>query len=84
MDPISTALTSAWLSAVHRARSPAYQHFVQQVPEAKPPRAGRTLSDVIESALQDAGVKPAKKSAEPATDTKSEARTSTHQVDRLV
>jgi hypothetical protein len=54
----TTALTDAWLSAVFRARSPAYQHYVEQVPQAKAPRTERTLSDTILSALQDEGVKP--------------------------
>jgi len=54
----TTALTNAWLAAVYRARSPAYQHFIQEVPQAKPSRVDRTLSDAIESGLQDAGAKP--------------------------
>ncbi|HEY4920113.1 MAG TPA: hypothetical protein VII40_08430 [Xanthobacteraceae bacterium] len=54
----TTALTTAWLGAVFNARSAAYQNFVQQVPQAKPSPADRTLSDTIESALQDAGAKP--------------------------
>jgi hypothetical protein len=58
MDTISTALTSAWLGAVQRVRSAAYQHFVQQVPQAKPARPDRKLTDVIENALQAAGAKP--------------------------
>jgi hypothetical protein len=54
----TTALTTAWLGAVFNARSAAYQNFVQQVPQAKPSRTDRTLSDAIESGLQDAGAKP--------------------------
>jgi hypothetical protein len=54
----TTTLTTAWLGAVFRARSAAYQDFVQQVPQAKPARTDRTLSDAIESGLQDAGAKP--------------------------
>jgi hypothetical protein len=54
----TTALTTAWLGAVYRTRSAAYQHFVEQVPQAKPLRADRTLSDAIESGLKDAGAKP--------------------------
>jgi hypothetical protein len=54
----TTALTTAWLDAVFRARSAAYQHFVEEVPQAKPSRVDRTLSDAIESGLQDAGAKP--------------------------
>jgi hypothetical protein len=52
------ALTTDWLDAVRRVRSTSYQHFVQQVPQAKAPRSERTLTDAIESALQDAGAKP--------------------------
>lgn len=54
----TTALTNAWLDAVYRARSAAYQNYVEQVPQAKAPRTDRTLSDTILSALQDDGVKP--------------------------
>jgi hypothetical protein len=54
----TTVLTTAWLDAVYRARSAAYQHYEQQVPQSKPPRTDRTLTDAIESALQDDGVKP--------------------------
>jgi len=54
----TTALTTAWLGAVFRARSAAYRHFIQEVPQAKPSRADRTLSDAIEAGLQDAGAKP--------------------------
>ena len=52
------ALTTDWLDAVRRVRSASYQHFVQQVPHAKAPRTDRTLTDVIESGLHDAGAKP--------------------------
>ena len=54
----TTALTNAWLDAVYRARSAAYQNYVEQVPQAKAPRTDRTLGDTILSALQDDGVKP--------------------------
>ena len=47
MDTISTALTTAWLDAVRRARSASYQHFVQQVPQAKPPRTDRTRAVIV-------------------------------------
>jgi hypothetical protein len=45
MDPISTALTNAWLSAVVRLRAP---------PTDLPPRAGppQTLTDAIEDGLR--------------------------------
>jgi hypothetical protein len=86
MDTISTALTSAWLGAVQRVRSAAYQRFVQEVPQAKPARPDRKLTDVIESALQDAGAKPLQP---PATVTDSQATVSASdavgpRVDRLV
>jgi len=54
----TTALTTAWLDAVYRSRSAAYQHFIREVPQAKPSRADRTLTDAIESGLEDAGAKP--------------------------
>jgi hypothetical protein len=54
----TTALTTAWLGAVFRVRSAAYQHFIEQVPQAQPPRTDRTLGDAIESGLKDAGAKP--------------------------
>ena len=83
MDTISTALTTAWLDAVFRARSADYQNFIQQVPQAKPSRSDRTLSDAIESGLQDAGAKPLQiiNQLEPAAG--SAAAVATH-VDRLV
>jgi hypothetical protein len=80
----TTALTHAWLDAVYRARSPAYQHFIQQVPQGKPSRADRTLSDAIESGLQDAGVKPLPTTDQVQPASASEATSaSTAHVDRL-
>jgi hypothetical protein len=48
MDPISAALTNAWLLAVARLRAPATD---------MPPRTGppQTLTDVIENGLRHAG-----------------------------
>ena len=45
MDPISTALTNAWLSAVVRLRAP---------PTDLPPRGGppQTLTEAMEDALR--------------------------------
>jgi hypothetical protein len=83
MDTISTALTTAWLDAVRRSQSAAYQNFLQQVPQAKAPRTDRTLSDVIESALQDAGAKPAQPSG-ATTAVGAASPTSTRIVDRSV
>jgi hypothetical protein len=54
----SIALTTNWLDAVRRVRSADWQNYVQQVPQAKPSRQDRTLTDTIEAALQDAAVKP--------------------------
>jgi hypothetical protein len=88
MDTISTALTTAWLDAVHRVRSAAYQHFVQQVPQAKPSRSDRNLTDVIASALQDDGAKPVQAAgpvtASKATDPSDLDAPSASRVDRLV
>jgi hypothetical protein len=49
MDPISAALTNAWLEAVLRLRAPATD---------VPPRTGppQTLTDVIEDGLRHDGV----------------------------
>jgi hypothetical protein len=49
MDAISTALTTAWLEAVHRVQS-------AQSPVPKAAAAEQTLTDVIESGLRHGGV----------------------------
>jgi hypothetical protein len=49
MDAISTALTTAWLEAVHRVQS-------TQSPVPKVAPAEQTLADVIESGLRHGGV----------------------------
>jgi hypothetical protein len=49
MDAISTALTTAWLEAVHRVQSAQ-----SPVPRVAP--AEQTLADVIESGLRHGGV----------------------------
>jgi hypothetical protein len=54
----TSALTTAWLDAVYRTRSAAYQNYVDQVPQTKQSRADRTLTDTIESVLKDGGAKP--------------------------
>jgi hypothetical protein len=74
----TAALTHAWLDAVYRARSPAYQHFIQEVPQAKPSRTDRTLSDAIESGLQDAGAKPLSTVDQVQPASASEATAATH------
>jgi hypothetical protein len=78
----STALTTAWLDAAFRVRSAAYQDFVQQVPQAKAPRTDRTLTDTIESALQDAGAKPLP-TINPAAPSEEGSATADQHVDRL-
>jgi hypothetical protein len=49
MDAISTALTTAWLEAVHRVQS-------AQSPVPKVTPEERTLTDVIESGLRHGGI----------------------------
>jgi hypothetical protein len=81
MDTISTAFTAAWLDAVHRAQSASYQHFVQQVPQSKPPVIDRTLTDVIESGIEHGGARPPQQVngvVNPADN-----QPTTHRVDRL-
>jgi hypothetical protein len=58
MDPVSTALTAAWLDAVRRVQSDSVQRLEAIMPEAKPSRAERTLTDVIASGLQSGGAEP--------------------------
>jgi len=79
----TTALTTAWLDAVYRTRSAAYQHFVEQVPQAKPLRADRTLSDSIESGLKDAGAKPLPTVNQVEAALASDTASTQHVVDRL-
>ena len=82
----TTALTNSWLDAVYRARSAAYQHYVEQVPQAKAPRTDRTLGDTILSALQDDGIKPQQPldPVQAAADTQATTDQTSHQlVDRL-
>jgi hypothetical protein len=78
----SIALTSNWLEAVRRVRSASWQNYVQQVPQAKPSRVDRKLTDVIEAALHDAGAKP----VQPAggTTTSATGTAQVHHVDMLV
>ena len=78
----SIALTSNWLDAVRRVRSASWQNYVQQVPQRRPSRVDRKLTDVIEAALHDAGAKP----AQPAGDTTTSATgtAQVHHVDMLV
>jgi hypothetical protein len=79
----TTALTTAWLDAVFRTRSAAYQQFTREVPQAKPSRTDRTLSDTIESGLEDAGAKPLPTINQVQPSSASDDTSATH-VDRLV
>jgi hypothetical protein len=58
MDPISTALTAAWLDAVRRVQSESIQHFLEQAPQAAPSHDERTLTDVIERVIKNGGAGP--------------------------
>jgi hypothetical protein len=58
MDPISTALTAAWLDAVRRVQSDRVQRLEEIMPQSKPARDERTLTDVIASGLQGGGAEP--------------------------
>jgi hypothetical protein len=58
MDPISTALTAAWLDAVRRVQSDRVQHLEEVMPQSQPSRADRTLTDVIASGLESGGAAP--------------------------
>ena len=83
----NSVLTTAWLDAVYRARSAAYQHYVQQVPQAKPSPTNRSLIDAIESGLQAEGVKPQQPLDPVQAAAETQATTdqaSGQQVDRLV
>ncbi|HLH89906.1 MAG TPA: hypothetical protein VKX28_15745 [Xanthobacteraceae bacterium] len=82
----NAVLTTAWLDAVYRARSAAYQHYVQEVPQAKPAPANRTLIDAIESGLQADGLEPQQPldPVQAAAQTQATTdQTSGRQVDRL-
>ncbi len=79
----SIALTTDWLDAVRRVRSAEWQNYVQQVPQAKPSRMDRTLSDTIEAALHDAGAKPVQPVTQ-ATNTQASGPTPAQRVDMLV
>lgn len=66
MNPISTALTAAWLDALRRAQSANVQRLQQIAPQTKPDYTERTLTDVIESGLKHGGAAPPTPAAEPA------------------
>jgi hypothetical protein len=58
MDPISTALTAAWLDAVRRVQSDRVQHLEEVMPQSQPGHDERTLTDVIASGLESGGAAP--------------------------
>lgn len=58
MDPISSALTVAWLDALRRAQSANVQRLQQVAPQTKPSYSERTLTDVIERGLKLGGAAP--------------------------
>jgi hypothetical protein len=67
MDPISTALTAAWLDAVRRVQSERVQHLEEAMPQSQPARGERTLTDVIASGIESGGAAPLGP-GEPASD----------------
>jgi|KBSSwiStaDraftv2_1062776.scaffolds.fasta_scaffold4943325_1 hypothetical protein len=58
MDPISTALTAAWLDAVRRVQSDRVQRLEEIMPDAKPAHDERGLTDAIERGLKSGGAAP--------------------------
>lgn len=58
MDPISTALTAAWLDAVRRVQSDRVQRLEEVMPDAKPAHDERGLTDAIERGLKSGGAAP--------------------------
>ena len=55
MDPISTALTAAWLDAVRRVQSERVQDLERLLPQGS---EVATLTDAIEAALKSGGAAP--------------------------
>jgi hypothetical protein len=88
MDPVSMALTTAWLDAVRRIQSEQIQRYLQQSPQAAPSRDERTLTDVIERVLKSGGAGPEQApGAEPMSKQQQEERPqqqAAHRVDMLV
>jgi hypothetical protein len=76
MDAVSTALSAAWLDAVHRVQSAPHRRLAEQAPQTQSSFPERTLTDVIERALTRAGSEPAKR--------EDAAAQSDHHVDKLV
>lgn len=86
MDPVSMALTTAWLDAVRRIQSEQIQRYLQQSPQAAPSRDERTLTDVIERVLKSGGAGPeqAPGPAPEAEDQQQPQQQAAHRVDMLV
>ena len=55
MDPLSTALTTAWLDAVRRVQAEALRHQRHPVPAIETRRDDLALTDVIENTLRAGG-----------------------------
>lgn len=64
MDPISTALTAAWLEAAHRVQSERIQRLEEMIPETQVAYDERSLTDVIERGLKSGGAAPLPSSAQ--------------------
>jgi hypothetical protein len=85
MDPISTALTAAWLDAVRRAQSERVQKLEEIAPGARVAHDERGLTDAIERGIKSGGAAPI--STTEATETEEGNRTkmfSTRLLDVLV
>jgi hypothetical protein len=67
MDPISTALTAAWLDAVRRVQSERVQRLEDVMPQSQPAHGERTLTDVIASGIESGGAAPLRP-GEPTSD----------------
>ena len=83
MDPISTALTAAWLDAVRRVQSERVQRLEDLMPQPAAHGGALGLTDAIESGLKSGGAAPLN---ETDTDQRAstDARPSIHLVDVLV
>ena len=83
MDPISTALTAAWLDAVRRVQSDRVQRLEEIMPEARPAHDERALTDAIERGLKSGGAAPIA-AAEPGKDEGAGTGLSTRLLDVLI
>ncbi|EJW13356.1 hypothetical protein A33M_3776 [Rhodovulum sp. PH10] len=62
---LTTGLTVAWLDAVRRAQSDTAQRLQAQLPQAAASYEDRTLTDVIERAVESGGAEPPPESRVP-------------------